>query len=113
MKSMLLRLVLTVCLCATLMISGVHSAIATPIKGEATHPAKEYEQTAKDAIDQGGPNSLEGIMSRQSEGSLNEIQGTTGIEDMKRPSNSQGETIEQKIKKGLDKVQDKAKDAME
>ncbi len=71
MKSMLLRFALAVCLCAALVISSISGAIAAPVKGEATHPAKEYEQAAKDAIDEGGPNSLEGIMKRQQEGSPN------------------------------------------
>lgn len=112
MKSMLsgLRFFLTLCLCAVLVFSTVvPNALATPMKGEATHPAKEYEQTAKDAIDQGGPKNLQEIMERQEPGALNDVQGTVGADQMKRPSNSQGESIEQQIKEGLDKIQDKTK----
>jgi hypothetical protein len=112
MKSMLstLRFFLTVCLCAVLMFSFVVSSASAlpfknePMKNEAGEVAKEYESTAKDAIDRGGLQSLEEVRDRSKGGAPNEIQGTTGIDEMKRPSNTQGESIEGQIKKGLDKA---------
>lgn len=118
MKSILstLRFVLVTCLCAVLLFSSVvNPANAAPnpnqpIKGEATEPAKTYERTAKDAIDRGGLRSIEEITERAQNGAVNEIQGTAGIEDMKRPSNTGASSIEAKIKGSLEKAQDKAGD---
>lgn len=115
MKSMLtkVRALLTVCVCALLVfLTVIPSAIATPMKGEATEPAKTYEKTAVDAINDGGPKSLDRIQERQA-GGLNEIQGTAGIEDQKRPSNSGSDTIESKLKRGLEKAEGKGKDAVD
>lgn len=120
MKSLLstIRAVLTVCLCAMLMFSfamptqlASASGLPTkdqPIKGEASDTAKTYERTAKDAIDQGGPQGIKAIQERVKDGGLNEIQGTAGIENMNRPSNSQGTgSIEETLKKSLEKAEDK------
>jgi hypothetical protein len=119
MKSIVstLRFVLMTCLCAVLLFSSVVSTANAapnpnqPIKGEATEPAKTYERTAKDAIDRGGLRSIEEVTERAQNGAVNEIQGTAGIEDMKRPSNTGGSSIEGKIKGSLEKAQDKASDA--
>lgn len=123
MKSMLsaLRFVLTVCLCAVVMFSTVVSTASAsslpfkdePMKNEASKVAKEYEATAKETIDRGGLQSLEEVRDRSKGGAPNEVQGTVGIEDMKRPSNSQGQSVEDQIKRGLDKVQDKTSDVTE
>ncbi|PSB20633.1 hypothetical protein C7B65_06935 [Phormidesmis priestleyi ULC007] len=117
MKSLLstVRSVLTACLCAVLMFSLAMPALASglptkdqPMKNEASETAKTYERTAKDAIDQGGPQGLEAITERAQGGALNDIQGTAGAENMKRPSNSQGAgSIEDTLKKSLEKAQDK------
>ncbi len=119
MKSLLstVRSVLTACLCAVLMISlamptPMASASPTknqPMKNEASDTAKKYERTAKDAIDQGGPQGLEAVTERAQGGAINEIQGTAGIENMKSPSNSQGAgSIEETLKKSLEKAESKA-----
>ncbi|KAM3095598.1 hypothetical protein ACKFKF_24460 [Phormidesmis sp. 146-12] len=121
MKSILstLRFVLMTCLCAVLLFSSVvNTANAAPnpnqpIKGEATEPAKTYERTAKDAIDRGGLRSIEEVTERAQNGAPNEIQGTAGIEGMKRPSNTDASTIEGRIKNSLEKAQDKAGDTVE
>ena len=122
MKSLLstLRSVLTVCLCAVLVFSlAMPSQMASiptknqPIKGEASDTAKKYERTAKDAIDQGGPKGIEAVTERAQDGAVNEIQGTAGIENMNRPSNSQGMgSIEDTLKKSLEKAQDKTGNAV-
>lgn len=117
MKSMLstLRFLLTVCLCAVMVFSiAVSSASALPfkdepMKNEAGQVAKEYEATAKETIDRGGLQSLEEVRDRSKGGAVNEVQGTTGIDEMKRPSNTQGESIEAQIKKGLDKATEAVK----
>lgn len=123
MKSLLstLRSVITACLCAVLMFSlampsQLASALPTknqPIKGEASDTAKSYERAAKDAIDQGGPKGIEAVTERAQDGAVNEIQGTAGIENMNRPSNSQGMgSIEDTLKKSLEKAQDKTGNAV-
>lgn len=114
MKSILsgLRVFLTVCLLAVLMFSTVvPGALAVPGKDQPvkaeTPVAKEYERTAKETIDEGGLQSLEEVRDRSSGGGLNEVQGTVGKDEQKRPSNSGGsgaESIEQEIKEGLDKI---------
>lgn len=114
MKSLLsrLRYVLVTCLCAVLLFSSfVPSASAQaavkdkPMTNEpspeSAKAAKKYEGAAKDAIDKGGLKSLEEVRDRSAGGGLNEIQGTTGIEDMNRPSNTNATSIEEKIEKGL------------
>ncbi len=113
MKSLLsrIRYILVVCLCAVMLFSTFVSSAAAqavvkdkPMVNEAGEVAKEYERTAKDAIDQGGLKSLEEVRDRASGGAPNEIQGTTGIEDMKRPSNTGATSIEEQVEKSLDKA---------
>jgi len=98
------------------MPTQMASALPTknqPIKGEASDTAKKYERTAKDAIDQGGPQGIKAIEKRAQGGGLNEIQGTAGIEDMNRPSNSQGMgSVEETLKRSLEKAEGKAGDAV-
>lgn len=114
MKSLLsgVRFILTVCLCAIVMFASiVPSASAQavvkdkPMTNEASKVAKEYERTAKETIDKGGLQSLEEVRDRTKGGGLNEVQGTTGFEDMKRPSNTSMKSIEQQIEEGLDKAE--------
>lgn len=111
MKSLLsrIRYILVVGLCSLVLFSSFVSSAAAqavvkdkPMVNEASEVAKKYEQTAKDSIDKGGLKSLEEVRDRSAGGAPNEIQGTTGIEDMKRPSNTSATSIEQQIKTGLD-----------
>jgi hypothetical protein len=122
MKSLLstVRVVLTVCLCAVLMFTlamptQFASALPTkdqPMKNEAGEVAKKYEATAKQAIDEAGPRGLEAVTERSQGGAVNEIQGTAGIENMKRPSNINDRgSIENTLKKSLEKAQDKTEDS--
>ncbi len=123
MKSMLsaLRFFLTVCLCAVMVFSTVVSSASAsnlptkdqPMKNEAGQVAKKYEATARDTIDRGGLQSLEEVRDRTKGGGLNEVQGTAGIEDMKRPSNTSAQSIESEIKQGLDKVKSKSDDVVD
>ena len=116
------RVVFAACLCAVLMFSlamptQMASALPMkdqPIKGEASNAAKKYERTAKDAIDQGGPQGIKAITERAKDGGLNEIQGTAGVGNMNRPSNSQGMgSIEETLKKSLEKAEGKVGDSVE
>lgn len=116
MKSLLsgLRFFLTICLCAVLLLASVVPSAAAqtnvkdkPMTNEASKIAKEYERTAKETIDKGGLQSLEEVRDRSSGGALNEVQGTAGFDEMKRPSNTSAKSIEQQIEEGLDNA-DKA-----
>lgn len=120
MKSILstLRFAIMACLCAVLLFSSLTGTASAapdpnqPIKGEATEPAKTYERTAKDAIDRAGPRSLDEITERAKDGAPNEIQGTAGLDGMKRPSNTGAGSIEDTLKKSLEKTVDSAKGAV-
>lgn len=112
MKSLLsgLRFFLAVCLCAVMLFASVVPSAAAqanvkdkPMVNEAGKVAKEYEATAKETIDKGGLQSLEEVRDRSAGGGLNEVQGTTGFDEMKRPSNTSAKSIEQQIEEGLDK----------
>ncbi|MER3434340.1 MAG: hypothetical protein C4288_13160 [Leptolyngbya sp. ERB_1_1] len=120
MKSLLsgLRYVLTICLCAVLLFSSLAPSASAqavvkdkPITNDpsksATRAAKEYEGAAKETIDKGGLQSLEEVRDRSAGGALNEVQGTAGFNEMKRPSNTSATSIEEQIEKGLENT-DKA-----
>ncbi len=120
MKSLLsgLRYVITFCLCAVLLFSTfVSSASAQAVvkdkpmanepSSSTTRAAKEYEGTARETIDKGGLQSLEEVRDRTKGGGLNEVQGTAGFDEMKRPSNTSATSIEEQIEKGLENA-DKA-----
>lgn len=126
MKSLLsgLRYVLTICLCAVLLFASVApSASAQAVvkdKPMANEPssstskaAKEWEGAAKETIDKGGLQSLEEVRDRTKGGGLNEVQGTAGFNEMKRPSNTSADSIEEKIERGLEKATGKASEGSE
>jgi hypothetical protein len=81
--------------------------MANEPSSSTTKAAKQYEGAAKETIDKGGLRSLEEVRDRAANGAPNEVQGTAGIEEMKRPSNTSATSIEEQIKKGLDNT-DKA-----
>ncbi|MBD1821441.1 hypothetical protein H6F51_02785 [Cyanobacteria bacterium FACHB-DQ100] len=126
MKSLLsgLRYVLTICLCAVLLFSSfVPSASAQAVvkdkpmanepSASTTKAAKEYEGAARETIDKGGLQSLEEVRDRTKGGGLNEVQGTAGFYNMKRPSNTSADSIEEKIEQGLEKATGKAGEGSE
>lgn len=118
MKSVLkmlrpLRFLFAVCISMLLVVSYVAPSFAAPMKNEpnasANKAAKEYEQVSREPLEAGhpGPNLEESQEKTQGAG-LNEVQGTAGAEEMKRPSNSGGApTVEKQIKNALEKAQDK------
>ncbi|WP_058998497.1 hypothetical protein [Leptolyngbya sp. NIES-2104] len=129
MKSLLsaLRYVLTICLCAVLLFASVApSALAQAVvkdkpmanepSSSTTKAAKEYEGAARETIDKGGLQSLEEVRDRTKGGGLNEVQGTAGFDEMKRPSNTGATSIEEQIEKGLqnaDKAPGKVSEAVQ
>lgn len=118
MKSVLnilrpMRFLLAVCISALLILSYAVPTLAAPMRNEpnpeANQAAKKYEDVSRKALETDHP----GPTMKESEeltnkGGINEVQGTAGAEDMKRPSNSGGvPTVEKDIKNVLEKVQDK------
>jgi hypothetical protein len=104
------RFLAAICICALLVFSAVMPADAanTPRTGEAesAQAMKKMEQKGREILEAGGPTSLERVQTESNKG-LNEVQGSAGAEDMKRPSNSGGTTVEQRIENALEKAQDK------
>ena len=106
------RYVLTLCLCAVLLFSYVTPAFAASMKNEpnasANKAAKEFEQESRDAIATDHPPTLSETQKKTRNGGINEVQGTAGLKEMKRPSNAEGSpSVEKDIKNVLEKVQDK------
>lgn len=110
------RLFMAACVCALMLFSNAlpaysfpnpfssddATATSSPTKGEDQLLGIE-EGAQKTAIRQQDPMSGKVVTDLSNEG-LNEVQGAADIDKMKRPSNSQGETIE-----GI--IQDKLEDA--
>lgn len=119
MKAILrpLRFFFAVCI-SVLLFSSIlptFSASAAPMKNEpnanANAAAKKYEQVSREPLEAGHPGpSLKESQEKTQGGGVNEVQGKTAIENMKRPSNSGGApTVEEKIKDALETAQDKVK----
>jgi hypothetical protein len=110
-----LRFLFAICVCALLVFSYVAPGYAAnaPRRGEAesAQAMKKMENKGREILEAGEPTSLERVQSESNRG-LNEVQGAAGAEDMKRPSNSQGTTVEQQIKNALEKAQDKVDDTV-
>lgn len=103
------RFLLVIFTCALLIFSYTSPAFAgsdrsTTQEGRA---AKVFTKKAQDTL-QDAPQSLSEVQKRTGEGGLNEVQGTAGIENMKRPSNSSATTPQEYIERALDKAQNKA-----
>jgi hypothetical protein len=113
MRSVLrpLRFLVACCFSVLLLLSSVAPSLAAPMKNEpnpsANAAAKEYEQAGRDSLEMGHPGpTLKEAQEKTSGGGLNEVQGTAGLDEMKRPSNSGGlPTVEKQIKKALEKVE--------
>lgn len=116
MKSVLhpFRFLAMLCFCLLMLVSYVAPSFAVPMSNEpnssANKAAKEYEQAGRDSLEVGHPGpTLKEAQEKTSGGGLNEVQGTAGMEEMNRPSNSGGvPTVEKRIKNALEGVQDKA-----
>lgn len=114
MKSILsaVRFFLTICLCAVMLFSFAMPAFAKttkPDEAESINLAKKMEQRGRDILEAGKVPGLEEEIQKTNEGGLNVVQGKSGIQDMKRPSNTSKDvtSVEEQIEKTLEKAQDK------
>jgi hypothetical protein len=116
-----LRLFVAGCVCALMLFSNAMPAYSLPNPFannkadktktvETSNPTKGEEQlTGIEAGAQKTVNrsqdllSADEVIKRSNEG-LNEVQGAADIDQMKRPSNSQGETIEGILQNKLEKA---------
>jgi hypothetical protein len=117
-----LRLVVAACACALVLFSNATPAysfeLPNPFAGDqsdkpaqATDPTKGEDKllgieegAQKAAIRQGDLDLLSGqqVMKKSAEGRLNEVQGAADIDKMKRPENTQVESIEEIIEERLE-----------
>ncbi len=106
-----LRFLLAVCVSALLLFSYAYPAFAktsSPSDGESIDLAKKMEQRGRDILEAGKVPGLKEEQEKTANGGLNVVQGTTGIEDMKRPSNTGDVNVpEEQIQKALEKVEGK------
>jgi len=102
-----LRFLFAACVCALLVFSYVtpaYSATSSPTSGEAN--LLDIERKSQEAVLK-DPYSLKETQAEANKG-LNEIQGDSDIDKMKRPENTRGaKSVEQKIETALEKIQDK------
>ena len=106
-----IRFLIAACVCALLVFSHAFPAYSAPVNptGETSAPQegetqlRSIEREAQEAV-LDDPYSREETQGKANEG-LNEIQGTADVNKMSRPENSQdANSVEDKIKKVLDKV---------
>ena len=99
-----LRVVVAACVCAFLLFT----AAAPAYSANASHPRSgetnllDIERKSQEAVLE-NPYTLEETQVEANKG-LNEIQGDSDIDKMKRPENSTGTSVEDKIEKALEKV---------
>lgn len=111
-----IRFVVVAFTCALLLFSYASPAAAaslysgkpsSPTQGEAQ--LKNLESKSLEALEAGGPYSLEKQVAETQGKGLNAAQGDADIDKMSRPSNSQdaAPSVEQTIQKNLEKLQGK------
>lgn len=99
-----LRVVVAACVCAFLLFT----AAAPAYSANASHPKSgeanllDIERKSQEAVLE-DPYNLKETQKEANKG-LNEIQGDSDFNQMKRPENSTGQSIEGKIEKALEKV---------
>ena len=106
------RLLLAVCLCASILFANAFPAFAvssTPTKGdaEAAKTMKAVTEVSRD-VAKSAPLSREQTQARANQG-LNEIQADSGLEQMKNPGTSEGvpsaeESVKQKLENIVKKI---------
>jgi hypothetical protein len=112
-----LRLFVAGCAFALMLVSNALPAYSLPNPFASDKPAQSSEPTKgedkllgieegaqKTAIRQQDLLSGKEVMEKSQEGRLNEVQGAADIDKMKRPSNSQGETIEGILQERLEEA---------
>lgn len=120
MKSILrnlrpLRVLVSLCVCAVLLLAAIPASpafAASKIEQPANRVAEDYDLRSREALKDGGVSAPMPELQQQQEGGLNEVQGKAGKDELKRPSNSKGTTIEKQIEKALDGVHDKVEDTI-
>ena len=111
-----LRLFVAACVCALILFSNIAPAYSLPNPFASDKPAQASDPTKGEdkllGIEEGAQKTVnrsqdllsgKEVMKNSAEGQLNEVQGAADLDKMKRPSNSQGESIEEIIQ---DKLED-------
>ncbi|MBW4576219.1 MAG: low temperature-induced protein [Aphanothece sp. CMT-3BRIN-NPC111] len=99
------RLLLATCVCALLLFSQVMPAYSSPNSNPTSGEANllDIERKSQEAV-LADPYSREKTQTEANKG-LNEIQGDSNIEQMKRPENTPGgKSVEDKLKNALEGV---------
>jgi hypothetical protein len=105
-----IRFLIGVCISALVVFSQAFPALSAPVNptGSPTAPQNgqeellDIEKEAQKAVLE-KPYSLEETQGKANAG-LNEIQGTADVNKMKRPENSDADSVEQKLKNVLEKA---------
>ena len=111
-----LRLFVAACVCALILFSNIAPAYSLPNPFATDKPAQASDPTKGEdkllGIEEGAQKTVnrsqdllsgKEVMKNSAAGQLNEVQGAADLDKMKRPSNSQGESIEEIIQ---DKLED-------
>lgn len=111
------RLFVAGCVCALILLSNALPAYSLPNPFAPKDPPQASSPTKGEdkllGIEEGAQKTVnrsqdllsgEEVIKRSNEGGLNEVQGAADIDKMKRPSNSQGETIEGILEEKLEKA---------
>jgi hypothetical protein len=99
-----LRVVVAACVCAFLLFTAAapaYSNTTSNIRSGETN-LLDIERKSQEAVTE-NPSNLKETQKEANKG-LNEIQGDSDIDKMKRPENSKGTSVEDKIEKALEKV---------
>ena len=105
-----IRLLVAVCICAFLVFSHAYPAFSAPVNPSSSKSAPEQgeaqlrsiEKEAQEAVLE-DPYSRKETQTKANEG-LNEIQGEADVNKMKTPEKAQADSVEDKLKKVLDKA---------
>ncbi len=112
-----LRLFVAACVCVLMLVSNATPAYSFPNPFASDKAAQSSDPTKGEdklqGIEEGAQKTatreqdlLSGkeVIKKSEEGGLNEVQGAADLDKMKRPSNSQGESIEGILKEKLEKA---------
>jgi hypothetical protein len=111
-----LRLFVAGCVCALILLSNALPAYSLPNPFAPSTPQTSDPTQGEDkllGIEEGAQKTVnrsqdllsgEEVIKRSNEGRINEVQGAADIDKMKRPSNSQSETIEGILQEKLEEA---------
>jgi hypothetical protein len=98
-----MRLLIMVVMCTYLVLTSAHPVAA--YTASKNNPSQDDEIMRKSQeILRSGPPSMKTVQERSNKG-LNEVQGDAEKNQMKRPENSTGVTVEKQIEQAIEKVQ--------